>query len=134
MAKRKIEQNVHTFFDTYIHVNELKNAGFNEKQAAVIIKSLIDSRGDSDLSHLATNEQVQKLELQVHATNEQVQKLEQSTTAQINNLDKKIEIYFSKLETKIAETHASTLRWMIGTMVAFSGIVFAGIQLLKLKI
>ena len=31
-------------FDTYTHINELKKAGFNEEQAAVIIKSLMESR------------------------------------------------------------------------------------------
>jgi uncharacterized Rmd1/YagE family protein len=53
--------------------------------------------------------------------------------SQVNALDKKIEIYISRLETKIAENHYSTLRWMIGTLIAFSGIIFATIQLLKIK-
>jgi hypothetical protein len=44
-------------FDTYTHINELKKAGFNENQAAVIIKSLMDSR-ETDTSHLATKEQL----------------------------------------------------------------------------
>ena len=102
-------------FDTYTHINELKKAGFNEEQAAVIIKSLVDSR-DNDISHLATKEQVNKLDNKLNVS--------------ISKLDAKIDTCISKLETKIAETHASTLKWMVGTMIAFSGIILAGIKLI----
>ena len=84
-------------FDTYTHINELKKAGFKEEQAAVIIKSLVDSR-DNDISHLATKEQINSLR--------------------------------NEMKNMILETHASTLKWMIGTMLAFSGIILAGIKLL----
>lgn len=91
-------------FDTYTHINELKKAGFNEEQAAVIIKSLVDSR-ETDISHLATKEQ-------------------------INALDKKIDVSIAKLEAKISDTHTSTLKWMVSTMIALAGIFIAGIKLL----
>lgn len=91
-------------FDTYTHINELKEAGFNEKQAAVIIKSLVDSR-ETDTSHLATREQVSALEIKM------------------NKIDNKIDIAVAKLE-------ATLIKWMIGTMIAFSGILLTGIKLL----
>lgn len=102
-------------FDTYTHINELKKAGFNEEQAAVIIKSLVDSR-ETDISHLATKEQINKLEA--------------STKEQINALDKKIDVSIAKLEAKISDTHTSTLKWMVSTMIALAGIFIAGIKLL----
>jgi capsule polysaccharide export protein KpsE/RkpR len=77
-------------FDTYTHINDLKKAGFNEEQAAVIIKSLVDSR-DNDISHLATKDQ---------------------------------------LESAIAKLETTLIKWMVGTMIAFSGIILAGIKLL----
>ena len=119
-------------FDTYTHINELKKAGFNEEQAAVIIKSLLDSR-ETDISHLATKEQVAKLET---STKEQVAKLETSTKeqifevkTQINTLDKKIDVSVAKLEAMILDTHASSLKWMVGTMIALVGIIIAAIKL-----
>jgi hypothetical protein len=142
-------------FDTYTHINELKKAGFNEEQAAVIIKSLVDSR-ETDISHLATKEQVNKLEastiesinkleastierfnkLEI-STIERINKLEASTTeqifevkTQINALDKKIDVSIAKLEAKISDTHTNTIKWMVGTMIALAGILIAGIKLL----
>ncbi len=93
-------------FDTYTHINDLKEAGFDEKQAAVIIKSLVDSR-ETDISHLATKEQVNVLKTQVEAL--------AKTMATKEDLK---------------DMHISTLKWMIGTMIAFSGILLAGIKLL----
>ena len=108
-------------FDTYTHINELKKAGFNEEQAAVIIKSLLDSR-ETDISHLATKEQVAKLET---STKEQIFEVK----TQINTLDKKIDVSVAKLEAMILDTHASSLKWMVGTMIALVGIIIAAIKL-----
>lgn len=96
-------------FDTYTHINELKKAGFNEEQAAVIIKSLVDSR-ETDISHLATKEQVNAIE-KVMATKEDLKTLEVSIHKQISQL------------------HASTLKWVVGTMIALVGVIIAAIKL-----
>lgn len=116
-------------FDTYTHINKLKEAGFNEKQAAVIIKSLVDSR-ETDISHLATREQVNELK---NDTKKQISEVKDQVIAleiKLNKIDSKIDIAVAKLESKISEMHTSTLKWMIGTMVAFSGILLTGIKLL----
>lgn len=128
-------------FDTYTHINELKKAGFNEEQAAVIIKSLVDSR-ETDTSHLATKEQIS--EVKTHLT-ERIAQLEISTKEQIANSEASTKEQITKFETSIkeqmaqlqisiykhiADTHASTLKWMVGTMIAFAGILLAGIKLL----
>ena len=106
-------------FDTYTHINELKKVGFEEEQAAVIIKSLMDSRA-TDISHLATKEQVMKLEA---TTKEQISEVRSQLTEQINKLE--VSVY-----KQISDTHANTIKWMVGTMIAFAGIILAGIKLL----
>ena len=120
-------------FDTYTHINDLKEAGFDEKQAAVIIKSLVDSR-ETDISHLATKEQVISLETQVNVLKIQVGAIEH----RVGNIEKtmatkeQVEMLAKTMATKedMKDMHISTLKWMIGTMIAFSGILLAGIKLL----
>ena len=104
-------------FDTYTHINDLKAAGFDEKQAAVIIKSLVDSR-ETDISHLSTKEQVTALESKLVS---KVDKL----TSRVENIEKTM-----ATKEDMKDMHISTLKWMIGTMIAFSGILLAGIKLL----
>ncbi|MHC0449637.1 MAG: hypothetical protein ACRY3E_06150 [Candidatus Lariskella arthropodorum] len=48
-------------FDTHKHIKELQACGFDEKQAEVLVKSLLHSR-DYDLERLATKEQVNLLQ------------------------------------------------------------------------
>lgn len=88
-------------FDTYTHINDLKEAGFDEKQAAVIIKSLVDSR-ETDISHLATREQ----------------------------LDSSIAKLDASLQKQMMGMQMTIIKWMVGTMIALSGIILAGIKLL----
>lgn len=123
-------------FDTYTHINELKKAGFKEEQAAVIIKSLMDSR-ETDISHLATKEQVRKLETSTKeqvrkleaSTKEQVSKLEASTNARFAIIEERISSLRNEMKAMILDTHTSTLKWMVGTMIALVGIIIAAIKL-----
>jgi capsule polysaccharide export protein KpsE/RkpR len=102
-------------FDTYTHINELKKAGFKEEQAASIIKSLMDSR-ETDISHIATKDQLNKFE--------------SSTNIRFAKIEGDIASLKNEMKAMILETHASTLKWMVGTMIAFAGIILAGIKLL----
>jgi UPF0288 family protein (methanogenesis marker protein 3) len=97
-------------FDTYKHINELKAAGFEEKQAAVIIKSLVESR-ETDISHLATREQVSELKTDIALIKEQMKS-------------------FSTKE-ELKDVQITLIKWMVGLMIAFTGIILAGFQLLK---
>ena len=97
-------------FDTYTHINELKKAGFNEEQAAVIIKSLVESR-DTDISHLSTKEQVNALE------------------HRISNIEKTMATK-EQLDSSIAKLETTLLKWMVGTMMAFASIIIAAIKFL----
>lgn len=65
---------MHTF-DTHKYVKELQATGFDENQAEVIVKSLLESR-DYDASKLATKEQVFVLEKDVKALEKDVKSIE----------------------------------------------------------
>ena len=78
-------------FDTHKYIKSLQESGFNEKQAEMLVKSLLESR-DFDLSILATREQVAKL-------------------------DGKIDKVESNLEKKIIEVKYDILKWIIPIML-----------------
>jgi hypothetical protein len=72
-------------FDTHKYIKNLEKTGFNEQQAEVIVRSLVESR-NSDLSSLATREQVTKVE----------SKLKKKITTlanKIDNIEGKLDIF-----------------------------------------
>ena len=110
-------------FDTHKYIKSLQESGFNEKQAEMLIKSLLESR-DFDLSILATREQVAKiesnLEKQISATREQVSKIESNLNAKIDKVESNLEKKIDTVETKIKElsnTISSNkydiIKWMV---------------------
>ena len=130
-------------FATHKYIKSLQESGFNEKQAEMLVKSLLESR-DFDLSILATREQVSKiesnLEKQISATREQVSKTEASLEKQISaireqvaRLDGKIDKVESNLEQKIIELKSELkesissikhdmLKWIVPMMLTIIGI------------
>jgi capsule polysaccharide export protein KpsE/RkpR len=115
MEKRAkhMRQTMHSF-DTYKHINELKAAGFEEKQAAVIIKSLVESR-ETDISNLATKEQVSEIKTQVAVIEHRVSNIEKTMAT----------------KEELKDVQITLIKWMVGLMIAFTGIILAGFQLLK---
>lgn len=122
-------------FDTYTHINELKKAGFKEEQAAVIIKSLMDSRA-TDISHLATKEQVFEVKSQL---TEQISEVKSQLTEQIsevrsqlNTLEHRVTNIEKTMATKedLKDVQINLIKWMFGTIIAFSGIILAGMKLI----
>jgi predicted PurR-regulated permease PerM len=81
-------------FDTHKYIKSLQESGFNEKQAEMLVKSLLESR-DFDLSILATREQVSKIE---------------------SNLEKKIdnvETKIKELSNTISGNKYDIIKWMV---------------------
>ncbi len=74
-------------FDTHKYIKELESSGFNEKQAEVIVKSLLDSR-DYDLSKLATREQVNALQNDVAIIRKEMEAYKVSNDAQFASIRK----------------------------------------------
>ena len=89
-------------FDTHKYIKSLQESGFNEKQAEMLVKSLLESR-DFDLSILATREQVAQLD-------GKIDKVE-------SNLNAKIDKVESNLEKKIIEVKYDILKWIIPIML-----------------
>ena len=125
MKKATVKQDIKTMymFDTHSYIKELKAAGFDEKQAECIIKSLLMSR-EADLSHLTTKEQVKDLE---HSLNAKIDASVASLNAKIDASVARFEI---KLETKISDMQTRILIWMIGTMITLCASILTGIKFL----
>ena len=98
-------------FDTHKYVKELQATGFKENQAESIIRSILESRSN-DVSHLATKEQVNALDTKIDALEKAM-----STKDELKSL-----------EIKIIESQNTMIKWMIGTMFAFSGLIMAAFK------
>ena len=70
-------------FDTHKYIKSLQESGFNEKQAEMLVKSLLESR-DFDLSILATREQVVQLD-------GKIDKVESNLNTKIDKVESKID-------------------------------------------
>ena len=72
-------------FDTHKYIKSLQETGFNEQQAEVLVKSLLESR-DFDLSILATREQVSDVKKEIVQLDNKLSKEISSTREQISNV------------------------------------------------
>jgi len=112
-------------FDTHKYIKSLQESGFNEKQAEMLVKSLLESR-DFDLSILATREQVSKiesnLEKQISAIREQVARLDGKIDKVESNLEQKIIEVKSELKESISSIKHDMLKWIVPMMLTIVGI------------
>ena len=92
-------------FDTHKYIKSLQETGFNEQQAEVLVKSLLESK-DFDLSFLATREQIVQLDNKIDYyrkdTKGEIEDLRKDIKAEINSLrnDTKLEIDGLRKDTK----------------------------------
>ena len=92
-------------FDTHKYIKSLQETGFNEQQAEVLVKSLLESK-DFDLSFLATREQIVQLDNKIDYyrkdTKREIENLRKDIKAEINGLrkDTKLEIDSLRKDTK----------------------------------
>jgi len=93
-------------FDTHKYVKSLQESGFNEKQAEVLVKSLLESR-DFDLSILATREQVSEVK-------SELQKEIAEVKNEIIKLDNKLSKEIARDEIK--QSKVDMLKWMLPLM------------------
>ena len=94
-------------FDTHKYIKSLQESGFNEKQAEMLVKSLLESR-DFDLSILATREQVARID-------GKIDKVE-------SNLEQKIIELKSELKESISSIKHDMLKWIVPMMLTIIGI------------
>ncbi len=88
-------------FDTHKYIKSLQESGFNEKQAEMLVKSLLASR-DFDLSILATREQVAQLD-------GKIDKVESNLNAKIDKVESKIDA----LSNTISSNKYDIIKWMV---------------------
>jgi phosphopantetheine adenylyltransferase len=116
-------------FDTHKYIKSLQETGFNEQQAEILVKSLLESR-DFDLSILATRDQVaevksdlqkniaqldSKLSKEISEVKSDLQKDIATTREQISEVK-------SDLQKEISAIKHDILKWMIPlifTVIAF---------------
>ena len=122
-------------FDTHKYIKNLQETGFNEKQAEMLIKSLLESR-DFELSTLATREQLTKAELklqkEIFATRDQVTKVETKLEKQITNVESRLQKEISATREQITkvESKLDSFKWI--TPLIFTMIAMMVAMLLKL--
>ena len=113
-------------FDTHKYIKNLQETGFNERQAEVLVKSLLESR-DFDLSILATREQVSKvksdLQQEISATRAQIAEVKSDLQQEISQLDNKLSGEISATRAQIAEVKVDILKWMIPLMFTIIALV-----------
>ena len=105
-------------FDTHKYVKSLQESGFNEKQAEVLVKSLLESR-DFDLSILATREQVSEVK-------SELQKEIAEVKNEIVKLDNKLSKEIAATRDEIKQSKVDMLKWMLPLMFTVIALV-AGI-------
>ena len=108
-------------FDTHKYIKNLQETGFNEQQAEVLVKSLLESK-DYDLSFLATREQIVKLDNKIDkiesTLKREINDLRKDTKSDIDSLRKDTKLEISELKTEISKNKAEVLKWFIGMFVA----------------
>lgn len=140
-------------FDTHKYIKNLQETGFNEQQAEMLVKSLLESR-DFDLSILATREQISevkieiaqldsKLSKEISAIREQVSEVKSdlqkdiATTRQdvaevkselqndIIKLDNKLSKEIAATRDEIKQSKVDMLKWMLPLMSTMMAMMLA---------
>ena len=102
-------------FDTHKYIKNLQATGFDEKQAEVLVKSLLESR-DFDLSILATRDQLSKVE-------NRLQKEISATRDQIVQLDNKLSKEISATREQVTKVKYDLLKWILPLIVPIFGMM-----------
>jgi chromosome segregation ATPase len=94
-------------FDTHKYIKSLQETGFNEQQAEMLVKSLLESR-DFDLSILATREQISEVKIEIAQLDSKLSKEISAIREQVSevksDLQKDIAEVKSELQKEIAAT------------------------------
>ena len=105
-------------FDTHKYIKSLQETGFNEQQAKILVKSLLESR-DFDLSILATREQISEVKTEIAQLDSKLSKEISATREQVSEVK-------SDLQKQIVQVESNILKWMLPLMFTVIALV-AGI-------
>ena len=100
-------------FDTHKYIKSLQETGFNEQQAEVLVRSLLESK-DFDLSFLATREQIVQLDNKIDS-------YRKDTKTEIDSLRKDIKLEMSEhkqsITAEMSKNKTEILKWVIGLFI-----------------
>lgn len=117
-------------FDTYKMVKKLRESGFTDTQAEAVT-ALVQEAGATDLSHVSTKDDVNRVEVLVRG---EVVRLEGMIKGEVVRLESMIKGETARLEgmikTSAAETKADILRWMFGAMAAQTALIVGLVKLI----
>ena len=118
-------------FDTHKYIKSLQETGFNEKQAEMLIKSLLESR-DFELSTLATREQVARVEKQIAQVESKLGKEISATREQVAKVEVKLGKEISATREQVAKVEAKldSFKWITPLIFTMMAMIVA--MLLKL--
>lgn len=88
-----------TTFDTLAYAKRFKSAGFSDQQAEEVVAALRDVR-DARMEEMATKKDIKGLEVDI-----------------------------KDLEVKIAEAKTETIKWMVGLLLAQTGLIITSLKL-----
>jgi phosphopantetheine adenylyltransferase len=129
-------------FDTHKYIKSLQESGFNEKQAEMLVKSLLESR-DFDLSILATREQISEVKIEIaqldskfskeiSTIREQVSEVKSDLQKDIATTRQDVAEVKSELQQEIAATRdeikqskVDMLKWMLPLMSTMMAMMLA---------
>ena len=103
-------------FDTHRFVKRLTRTGFTEEQA----EALADEQVALLNSNLATKENLLRLE---GAQKQQLAEHEATTDQTIQEIKRDIQELKGSQERQMAELKADLLKWMIGALIAQTGVI-----------
>lgn len=107
-------------FDTHKYIKSLQETGFNEKQAEILVKSLIESR-DFDLSTLATREQINNVESKLSKDIADVEsKLSKDIANVRTDLQKEIidvKDQVKEIKGEVSKNKYDIIKWMVTLFV-----------------
>jgi phosphopantetheine adenylyltransferase len=91
-------------FDTHKYIKNLQETGFNEQQAEILVKSLLESR-DFDLSILATREQVADVKSDLQKN---IAQLDSKLSKEISEVKSDLQKDIAQLDSKLSKEIAAT--------------------------
>lgn len=124
--------------DTYESIRNLKSAGIEERHAEAIVAEFKKVQ-DSSLAHLATKEDLIKLEMATRedlarlelATREDLRKHELATQENLKKLEMATKEDLMKLELKVAELKSDIIKWVLGISAAQAALIVTLLRVLK---
>ena len=104
-------------FDTHKYIKSLQETGFNEQQAKILVKSLLESR-DFDLSILATREQISEVKTEIAQLDSKLSKEISATREQVSEVKSDLQKDIAGVKAEIKQSKVDTLKWIIPILIA----------------